>query len=60
MVETSDPTPQPKVLAGGVAGAVTVLLVYVVGLAGVDVPPEVAAAVTTVITFAAGYFTSNK
>lgn len=60
MATTTDLTPQPKVVAGGVAGAVTVLLVYAFGLAGVDVPAEVAAAVTTVISFAAGYLVSNR
>lgn len=45
----------PKVQASGVAGAVTVLLVYVASLAGVDVPSEVASAFTVVVSFAAGY-----
>lgn len=48
-------TPQPKVLAGGAAGAVTVVLVWAAGLGGLEVPPEVASAVTVLISFAAGY-----
>ncbi len=48
----------PKVAAGGIAGALTVILVWLVGLAGVDVPAEVASAITVVIGFAAGYLKS--
>lgn len=45
----------PKVAAAGIAGAVTVVLVWAASLAGVAVPPEVASAVTTLIAFGAGY-----
>ena len=48
-------SPTPKVQAAGAAGAVTTVLVWGVGLAGVDVPPEVAAAVTTLFAFGAAY-----
>lgn len=51
--------PQPKVLAAGVAGALTTILVYILGTQGVTIPADVAAAGTTVIAFVAGYFTSN-
>lgn len=45
-----------KVAAGGVAGAVTIILVWVLNSAiGVDVPPEVASAFTTILTFVAGF-----
>ncbi len=47
--------PHPKVAASGTAGAATIVLVWVLGQAGVSVPPEVAAAVTTLLSFAAGY-----
>jgi putative flippase GtrA len=47
--------PQPKVAAGGIGGAVTIVLVFIAGQAGVDVPPEVAAALSTLASFAAGY-----
>jgi hypothetical protein len=47
--------PVPKVQAAGLAGAATLILVFVAGLAGVMVPPEVAAAVTLLLTVAAGY-----
>jgi putative flippase GtrA len=42
------------------AGAVTSILLWVLSeYAGVVLPPEVAAAVTTVISFATSYLTSN-
>jgi hypothetical protein len=47
--------PVAKVVAATVAGAVTVLLVWIAGLFRLDVPPEVAAAVTVVLSSAAGY-----
>ena len=48
--------PEPKVVAGGAAGAASIILVYVVGLFGIDVPAEVASAVTVLISFGAAYF----
>ncbi len=48
-------TPQPKVAAAGIAGAITVLLVYVMGQFGIVVPAEVASALTVLVAFGAGY-----
>lgn len=45
----------PKVAAGGAAGAASVVLVYVLGELGVHLPPEVASAVTVLLSVAAGY-----
>lgn len=45
-----------KVQAAGWAGAVTVVLVWAVSLAGVEVPPEVASAVTVLFATGAGWF----
>lgn len=50
--------PEAKVVAGGAAGAATIILVYVAGLFGLDVPPEVASAVTVLFSFGAAYFKS--
>ena len=47
--------PTPKVVAGGTAGAFSIILVYTVGLLGLDMPPEVASSVTVLISFAAAY-----
>ena len=45
----------PKVQAAGWAGAVTILLVWVAGLFGLDVPPEAASAFTVLVSAVAGY-----
>lgn len=45
----------PKVQAAGVAGAVTILLVWAASLFGLDVPPEAASAFTTLVATVAGY-----
>lgn len=49
----------PKIAASGIAGALTVVLVYVLSLANINVPTEVAAAITVIIAFAAGYLRSQ-
>lgn len=49
-----------KVLAGGAAGAATILILYVARLLGLDdIPAEVGGALTTLIGFAASYFKRN-
>jgi hypothetical protein len=54
---TDQPTAAPtsKVTAAGAGGAASILLVYIAGLFGVDVPPAAAAAVATLLAFLAGY-----
>ena len=49
--------PQPKVAAAGIAGAVTILVVWAANLIfpEVEIPNEVASAFTAIIAFAAGY-----
>lgn len=47
-----------KVKAGSLAGAVSVLVVFFLNQVGVDVSSEVASALTTVLSFAAGYIKS--
>lgn len=42
-----------KAVAGGLAGALTVVLVWIAGMFNVDVPPEVSSAITTLIAGAA-------
>lgn len=53
-------TPTNKVAAGGITGAVSLILVWAVGLAGLEVPAEVAAAFTAVLAFAASYLVREK
>lgn len=45
----------PKVLGGGVAGAVTTVLVWLMSLVGVEASPEVAAALTVLGAMGVGY-----
>jgi len=52
--------PNTKVAAGGLAGGLSMLIIWGVGAAGVDVPAEVAAAITTLVTFVVGYFVPEK
>ena len=44
-----------KAIAGGAAGALTIIVIWVIGLFHVAVPPEVASAFTTVIGTGAVY-----
>lgn len=48
--------PVRKVGAGALAGALTIILVWAVGLAGTDIPAAVASAITVIITFIVSYF----
>lgn len=52
--------PTSKVLAGGVAGAASVVLVWLVSLFGLQVPPEVAAAVTVLLGVGAAYLKTER
>lgn len=52
--------PTTKVAAGGVAGALTILVVWILGLLHVTVPPEVASALTVVISFATSYIVRER
>ncbi len=52
-------TPTTKVTVGALAGAVTIILVWAVSLAGLDIPAAVASAITVLITFAASYLVTE-
>lgn len=57
----SNLTPTPKVAAGAFAGALTTLIVW--GLqqyAGITLPAEVAASLTTILSFAVAWITPNN
>lgn len=50
-----------KVSAGALAGALSVVVVWVLGeYAEVEIPPEVASAITTVFTFIVAYFVPER
>jgi hypothetical protein len=52
--------PTTKVAAGGTAGALTVLVVWILGLLHVPVPPEAASAITVLISFITSYFVKQR
>lgn len=53
-------TPTPKVTAASVGGAAALLLVWIGGLLGIDVPPEAAAALAFLLATAAGYLRRDR
>jgi hypothetical protein len=53
-------SPTTKVAAGGVAGAATVMLVYVLGLFHLPVTPEVGSAATVIFSFATSYLMKDR
>lgn len=52
--------PGPKATYGTLAGALTIILVWVAGLADIEVPVEVASAVTTIIAGLVVYFAPDN
>ncbi len=52
---TTSLTPTRKVGAGGLAAGLSIILVWILGLAGVTVPAEVASSITTVLGFAVAW-----
>lgn len=55
-----DAVPTSKVAAAGISGSVSVLIIYIGSELGLDMPAEVAAAITTVMAFLAGYMVKDK
>ncbi len=55
------PTAQPtaKMTAVGVSGAATLVIIYLLSLANVEIPAEVASALTILISFGSGYIKEN-
>ncbi|GLY90673.1 hypothetical protein [Actinoallomurus iriomotensis] len=52
--------PEKKVTAATLAGAIVTILVWVLRLAGVDIPAEVAAAITTVLVAVSAYLAPHS
>lgn len=52
--------PTSKVAAGGAAGALTIVLVWLLGALGVDITAEVASALTVLLSTSAAYLKSGK
>lgn len=52
--------PTPKVAAAGISGAITVLLIWIAGLTGVPLTPEVASAITLLIMSGAAWLKKDN
>ena len=52
-------TPQPKVAAGGISAALTVVLIWTLSQVGLELPAEVAAALVMVVSFFVSYMKSD-
>lgn len=48
-----------KVGAGAIAGSLAAIVLWGVGLAGIEMPPEIAVAVATVLISAAGWLAKS-
>lgn len=61
LVNQPTPAPTRKVAATGIAGAITIVLVYIVqSLFNVEIPAEVSSAITLLISFASGYLVKEE
>ena len=59
--KSASAAPTAKVTSSGAAGAFVLIVVWALDdYADVQIPPEVAAALTTLLSFAAGYLTKPK
>ncbi len=52
--------PNKKVAATGISGGVSVIVIWIIGLFGIIVPPEIAAAFTVVVGGLVGYWTPER
>lgn len=51
----TDWRPQRKVAGAGISGAIVMVLVWIGGQTGVEIPAEVAAALVTIVAFITAY-----
>lgn len=58
--EAGSAIPTRKVSAGAGAGALSIVVVWLFGLAEIDVPPEVASAFTTLLSLTAAWIMPEK
>ena len=53
-------SPTTKVVAGGSAGAITVVLLFILAQFHIVVPAEVGSALTVILSFVASYFVKER
>ena len=58
----SQPTQAPsrKMAGAGLGGVLTTLIIAVLSQVGVDISPDVAAAIATLLSFLVGYFVKER
>jgi hypothetical protein len=49
-----------KVAAGGLAGVIVAIITWILSLWNINVPGDIAAAITVVVSFIVGYNVPNK
>ncbi len=60
-IEQPTPAPTRKVAAGGIAGAVSIVLLYIVQqVFNITVPAEVASAITLILSFGFSYLVKEE
>lgn len=60
-VDQSTPAPTRKVAATGIAGAISIVLIFVLQAAfNINIPGEVASAITLILSFASGYIVKEE
>lgn len=62
MATVNQPTAAPtaKVAAAGIGGSISIVLIWVLNQVGIDMPVEVASAITAIVSFAAGYLVKER
>jgi putative flippase GtrA len=62
MQTVNQPTAAPtaKVAAAGIGGSISIVLIWVLNRVGIDMPVEVASAITAIVSFLAGYFVKER
>lgn len=61
LVDQPTAAPTRKVAAGGIGGALSIVLIYIIQVVfTVELPAEVASAVTLIVSFLASYFVREE
>ncbi|MFA4080439.1 hypothetical protein [Mycobacteroides salmoniphilum] len=59
-IRQPSPTPTTKVAASGTAGAISVVLVFILGKFNVEIPGDVGSAITVLFSVASGYLVHER
>ncbi|TDZ75816.1 hypothetical protein DE4585_02198 [Mycobacteroides salmoniphilum] len=59
-IRQPSPSPTTKVAASGTAGAISVVLVFILGKFNVEIPGDVGSAITVLFSVASGYLVHER